>query len=1021
MAPPKKKARTTKGRGVYTHNAGGDDLSTASTASRVRVRTERNPAPPPSPEKRRPYDAFDVAMGMAEEMINTGDDIGGPEGPAGIKVKTKKKKPPRNLESDGLLRREGRGPWWAKGCMAPGCLDLAAEYRCEDCFGGRLLCKSCMVDRHRDEPLHIIQRWLDEYFQPCSLGTLDPGLRSEIGHPPGEECDFRKHQKFVMLDNNAIHKLEVDFCGCLGSPSVRDQLLNIGWFPATTKEPETAATLLLLRRFHALNLQGRVPAYDFYNALEVLSECAGMIEVPDRREQFSLMVREYRHLQMAKRRGCGHDAKGVVKPGSTEAVYGIDASQPGELSIPCRACPHPGINLEPGWEDLPADKVWIHQLMLSEDANFKMKGRATSSREVDPTLGPGFAYMVANEGYLKHLAKYVEEDEISHCIAFAALWRANNKWAKGLQASGIGSVSCSRHEMFHANRTGDLQRGEWYSNMDYLWFLSVMGVMLLSIVASYDIACQWSRNFWERMKKMPAHLWLPSGTKVQFKVPKFHLPPHVKKCHGLFSLNYTKWVGRTDGEGVERNWSWLNMAARSISVMGPGSRDDTIDDFCGFSNWQKTVGLGNSLLCKMVLYIPKAMLHNRAFQAFTEALREGHEGELLQWERDVKAWEQDPEMPCPYDYPKEEELSMEQVRLRIAEEEHARVVTHGKSSTNGPGTFVLAGLEIEGQQETIRLEARRRNRTSIQATELQRKRTLLLSMIGRFRDEQAHFMPGITTWLADRPVENKSKPEDIQLYLPSSFPRDARATMCVSGLPEEEDRLRQAQAVEGLWQLRWQLRTRTFAHTFKRKHTASQAMYTKSQALQSVIEARIKAAMTSYRMARVVLLALRGPGDWELVFQELRQHNIQGMNERALNEEEKEDDRRACVLAGLPEIEDETDEFGDPVEPTVLFNLETGEGRRVLSWIWYTAATGDWDIRIEWTKAKARADRWREELIFLEEEMRRILAFCVYKANWWHERKNPRPGVSPELAEGLRAYVMEQEAREHRWKEKWEL
>jgi hypothetical protein len=128
--------------------------------------------------------------------------------------------------------------------------------------------------------------------------------------------------------------------------------------------------------------------------------------------------------------------------------------------------------------------------------------------------------------------------------------------------------------------------------MDYLFFSSVMGTMLLLITASYDIACQWFRNFWTRMSAMPTEMQLPSSVKVRFKVPKFHLPAHVKKCHAPFSFNYTKWVGRTDGEGVERNWAWLNMIARSISVMGPGAREDTIDDFCGYSNWRKTVGLG---------------------------------------------------------------------------------------------------------------------------------------------------------------------------------------------------------------------------------------------------------------------------------------------------------------------------------------------------------------------------------------------------------------------------------------------
>ncbi|KAJ7029929.1 hypothetical protein C8F04DRAFT_1211870 [Mycena alexandri] len=898
--------------------------------------------------------------------------------------------------------------------MSPTCLEMEAEYRCEDCFGGRLLCKGCMVERHRDEPMHLLQKWSDGYFQRCSMKSIAPGIRFQIGHPPGEDCMFRNGpHPFVVLDNNGIHELDVDFCGCIGCDSINHQLLNIGWFPATVKEPETCATLSLLRRFHTLNLQGRVPAYDFYNALEVLSDHAGMIELPDRREQFTLMTRKYRHLQMCKRCGRGHDGKGVpVGPGSSTLAYGIDATQRGELAIPCRACPHPGVNLPLRWEKAPLDKAWIYQLLLSEDANFKMKGRATSNREDDPTLGPGFAYMVAHDKYLKHLAEYSQTDEISHCVAFAALWRANNKRSKGLRATGIGSVSCSRHELFRTNGTGDLQKGEKYSNMDYLFFSTLMGVTLLSIVASYDIACQWFRNFWERMAAMPKAMQLRPGVKLQFKVPKFHLPPHIKKCHGPFSFNYTKWVGRTDGEGVERNWSWLNMIARSVSVMGPGSREDTIDDFCGYANWRKTVGLGNSLLRKLVLAIPKAMLHGRAFHAFTEGVREGHEDELLQWERDVREWEQDHSKPCPYEYPEETEMSMEDVRQRIAEEEHARA-EKGPSKTNRPGAFIMAAMEIEEEQAAVQLSAKRRNRTSTQATDLQRKRTLLLGMVKRLRDEQAHFMPGLVEWLESEVQEEEStaRPEGMRLHLPSSLSAVTREEICIAGLVEEEERLREAQAVEGLHDLRRQLRTRTCAHQFKRKQTDGQWAYTKSQALQSGIEARVKAVASQYNRARAALLGLRGPGEWEEKFKVLKQSDIRGMNERTLNEEEKEEERRARALAGLPRDGE-----------------ETGEGKRQLSWLWYTGATGDTtedgrlhdDIRIEWTKARARADRWREEVILLEEEMRRVLEFCKWKAKWWEERTAGRPDASNVLAEGVRAYALEQVTRERFWATSWE-
>lgn len=68
--------------------------------------------------------------------------------------------------------------------------------------------------------------------------------------------------------------------------------------------------------------------------------------------------------------------------------------------------------------------------------------------------------MVASDEYLRHVAKYAEQDEISHCVGFAALWTANNKRAKGLRASGVGSVSYARNEVFQAQGTGDLQKGE---------------------------------------------------------------------------------------------------------------------------------------------------------------------------------------------------------------------------------------------------------------------------------------------------------------------------------------------------------------------------------------------------------------------------------------------------------------------------------------------------------------------------------------------------------------------------------
>jgi hypothetical protein len=132
-----------------------------------------------------------------------------------------------------------------------------------------------------------------------------------------------------------------------------------------------------------------------------------------------------------------------------------------------------------------------------------------------------------------------------------------------------------------------------YANMDYLFFSSIAGTRLGKIVGSYDIACQWGRHLRDRLESfIPRRLQPPPDTEFELFVPKFHLPAHKPQCHALYSFNYALGVGRTDGEGIERNWAVLNKVAPSLSMMGPGGRWDTMDDVCNYWNWRKTVNLG---------------------------------------------------------------------------------------------------------------------------------------------------------------------------------------------------------------------------------------------------------------------------------------------------------------------------------------------------------------------------------------------------------------------------------------------
>lgn len=128
--------------------------------------------------------------------------------------------------------------------------------------------------------------------------------------------------------------------------------------------------------------------------------------------------------------------------------------------------------------------------------------------------------------------------------------------------------------------------------MDYLLLSVLSYFQLLFLIISYDIACQYFIKFWERMKRMPSR-WLLKipETNVLWKVPNFHLPPHKKKCHGPFSLHFTRGAGMTHGEGVEQNWSFSNGAAASTRLMGPGARHATLEDIFGFHNYDRVLAM----------------------------------------------------------------------------------------------------------------------------------------------------------------------------------------------------------------------------------------------------------------------------------------------------------------------------------------------------------------------------------------------------------------------------------------------
>ncbi|KAG2034847.1 hypothetical protein BDR03DRAFT_1013025 [Suillus americanus] len=126
----------------------------------------------------------------------------------------------------------------------------------------------------------------------------------------------------------------------------------------------------------------------------------------------------------------------------------------------------------------------------------------------------------------------------------------DSKNVRGLAATGIGAVVCARHNFKWPSAVGDLQKGEKYVNMDYLFFSTLMHSSDLVVFnVPYDIACQWSKHLWMHMSCYPLQLRFSPGSKtITFFMPKFHLPAHIPACQTTFSFNLIKGMARTMGK-----------------------------------------------------------------------------------------------------------------------------------------------------------------------------------------------------------------------------------------------------------------------------------------------------------------------------------------------------------------------------------------------------------------------------------------------------------------------------------------
>ncbi|KIJ19291.1 hypothetical protein PAXINDRAFT_68861, partial [Paxillus involutus ATCC 200175] len=147
-----------------------------------------------------------------------------------------------------------------------------------DCFSVDMYFHQCILSSHQQNPLHKLKEWTGVFFKRKTL--KDFGLHIQLGHPVGEKCcrpRSSKNDKFVVIHNDGIHVIRLDFCGCETAETLTRQLLCVRWFPASSDKPRTATTFSILEKFHLLSFKSKVSVYEFYNLFTQRSDNTGLL------------------------------------------------------------------------------------------------------------------------------------------------------------------------------------------------------------------------------------------------------------------------------------------------------------------------------------------------------------------------------------------------------------------------------------------------------------------------------------------------------------------------------------------------------------------------------------------------------------------------------------------------------------------------------------------------------------------------------------------------------------------------
>ncbi len=333
----------------------------------------------------------------------------------------------------------------------------------------------------------------------------------------------------------------------------------------------------------------------------------------------------------------------------------------------------------------------------------------------------------------------------------------------------------------------------------------------------------------------------------------------------------------------------------------------------------------------------------------------------------------------------------------------------------------------------MELKARKENRVTSRTVNVDEKEVALRRRTSIWFSIQRIYMPCVD---ALRPVPSGEGDEggdeedagcyamsvsDLELNLPESLTPDTRSQLPTKLLTKYR-RLRLAQAEDALNSMKRHLRKGATLFKHKKDQTAGTgvAANTRMQVAIARQEAKKRLDADRYRNARNALLVLCPLGKWKQRLLPLRESDI-----RPLAAEGTVGEGRRVLTwiwrmrpAAEEELEPGDDEdINDDGENEELLHGNTAtdelEGTHQPPFPFKVLFSShimlhSTELRAEWAKSLARAERWEEEVQLLKMEMVRSLNFFECKSISWLATAHERTDMSSDIRAGVFAYAHKQ-------------